>query len=167
MIMIDGEGRRITTDRTETVLPRDHPLDVPLTDAIALRQAIVASAPAFTSRSPRPRFRPDLLDQPALEIVDRAPHDPRIVLELAQTSVATEAQQTSDVARGMIVIDVQRASVQTDATDTALLLDGTLDLGLGHAVTAFEVVTAHAAVLLCLDRCHDLVVARLAVSGPP
>src|SRR3954447_13960612 len=67
----------------------------------------------------------------------------------------------------MVVIDVQRTPMQADETETALARGGPLDLGLGHAVAAFEVVSAYAAVFLGFDRRHCLVVTRLAVGGPP
>src|SRR3954464_11309215 len=87
----------------------------------------------------------------------------------------------------MVVIDVQRTPMQADETETALARGGPLQprprpracrpgarggpldlgLGLGHAVAAFEVVSAYAAVFLGFDRRHCLVVTRLAVGGPP
>src|SRR4051812_37089941 len=98
VIMVDGHWRRRFADGADTTLSRDQPLDIPFADAVALHQAVVTSAPALTSSCPRPWSRLEHRGQAALKVVDRASHDPGIVLELAQPAVAAEAEQPPDVA---------------------------------------------------------------------
>jgi hypothetical protein len=97
-----------------------------------------------------------------LDIVCRRSQQSRVVPELSETAVAVEAQQGSNRARVMVVVDVLRRRLPTDVAETAL--------GGGHgvyfpcrdAITSLQVIGPRPADPV-LRRLATDVVARLAV----
>jgi hypothetical protein len=58
----------------------------------------------------------------------------RVILELAEATVAVEAQQRSDRTSGVIVVDVGRRGSSADRAQTALGLEHGVGLDCGNPV---------------------------------
>jgi len=74
------------------------------------------------------------------EVFDSVPDANRIVFELTQTGVAGSAEDRSDPAGAVVVVDVRWISTSTDRTDTALFLDQRSDGVRAYAIAFGEVI---------------------------
>jgi len=79
------------------------------------------------------------------DVLGRGAQHVRIVLELAQSTVAVEAQQGSDGAGGVIMIDVLCGSSLADRTQPTLSVEQRIGFLRSDAVPASEVICALAA----------------------
>jgi hypothetical protein len=103
----------------------------------------------------------------ALQIDREVQQDCRLVSNIAERLVAVEAQQPSNLACGVVVIDVRGGDQLAAGAQTALLKKHSVVVHLTDSIPLPEVVLAKSTMALDLAVAPTFVVTRLAVPAVP
>jgi hypothetical protein len=82
-----------------------------------------------------------------LDVLRGCPEQARVVLELAEAAVAVEAEQGSDRARLVVVVDVRRRSGLADRAEATLRLEHRVSVLGRDPVPPLQVIRARPAYL--------------------